>query len=183
MKIEAIDKSCVAIGLRRVSGKTDDEVIKACLNQGWQMGKRGMHHTQWLPAAASLGLKLSRINLPLEIETLGQFRKRHKKGVYLIIVNRHLLVMEYGRIYDLLGVRLRRKVYSAFLVRNPAMECASTIKRIPKDPLIHAPRGVRRFGTFIIHSEPVRFSDLRPLGYSRQMLRRDIRTGKVEVVK
>jgi hypothetical protein len=124
-RLDDYKNNCCAVALHEVSGKSEDEVIRACLTRSKIFGRgRGMYDHEWTQAMTDLGLDSQCIikwrtgNL-----TLKQFCDENPTGVHIVQVKRHLMVVRDGEIVDpnwrgYAGAR--RRVHAAYLIHNAA---------------------------------------------------------------
>jgi hypothetical protein len=123
-KLKYVSGYCAPHALHFVSGKSENTVYEACLNNDFSK-EFGMEEYEWQKAAKELGVRLRRKNLKragLYGCQLKDFIKACPEGMYIIYTHMHLFVVEDGEIYDLLNPNnpgLSRLVTGAWRVLNP----------------------------------------------------------------
>lgn len=159
-EISKMRNNCTLVAVHEVSRKPAEEIFKAFRNHGYKDNK-GMVNHQWIGAARELGLELEEVNSRRDKNggtawdgrrwsesklTLGEFIKIFVKGVYLISVQGHALVVREGKVIDknYSKLSLRRRVYVIHRVLNP------TVVEELTSGLLHIrirPYNAKRWGT------------------------------------
>ena len=202
--------NCVLVAFKQVSNLPDPAIIDVCQANGFK--GHGMHQSSWLLAAATLGIELDPVYNAYRCPdrgfsdpfgmTIAQFAKKHRDGTFLVQVRGHLLTMHDGKVIDPNYRRRasRRRVHHGYRVMNSTI--INTRKRgdhLPKDPQFYfintpntcARRGSVRWDIYItVYREAMELrmrtaltlSTLADVGYTRKMLRSDLRKGNVGLI-
>ena len=202
--------NCVLVAFKRVSNISDSVIIHTC--QAFGFKGHGMQQDNWLDAARVLGIKLETVYDALSwhsrgVEdtqdiTIGQFTKKFREGTFLVRVKGHLLTVHDGKIIDPNYQRraARRRVYSVYRVMNSTI--INTRKRgdhLPKNPtfyFVNMPHACARRRSakqeiyLNIYSEGMNghmrstltLDGMARYGYTRKMLRSDLRKGNIALV-
>lgn len=147
-KIEQFANNCTLVAVREVTGRSDEEIIRAFEEKGWKRGhgfatvryvaivKNVFGHSvkevdttipgrkmldSWVTYTDSWGDRRERFTRSYKM-TLAMFSKNYPTGTYLITVPGHALVVRDGRVIDpnYSKVGMSRRVISAFLIEDAA---------------------------------------------------------------
>lgn len=159
LKVDGLGRNCTLVAARELLGaEREADILAAWLAFGWKPGSGAYEH-HYVPALRRLGLDLQPVEIEgaswkwvgevVELEcgeirdrrlvyrgpTLAKFCARHLQGAYLVRVNGHALVVRDGQVVDpnyrSRGPALRRRVRSAYLVRNAAPSAALAAAAAP----------------------------------------------------
>ena len=119
--LDDIDNDCAPTAIWYVSGKTEEEVLRVCIENGFT-DELGMTDPQWKRAARSLTIEFNRVAMkPVK---LSDFIADHPTGLYLVRTYNHILVVDDGEVIDLRNVNapgLNRKVIASYKVKQPSV--------------------------------------------------------------
>lgn len=206
MKISYYDNNCSMVAFQQVLPDRDEtEIVAACMQAGFTEWL-GMLPTQIEKAATLLGLEYTKADLikykPTHCSqdrrkslTLGQALAATRNEVCLITVTGHIIASNHGIPIDPnMRVRgARRRVLHLYVLHNATIERRnpSAISNDPEIIFVHDVRhdtrksSSRRAIYEAVYEYlgdpalPVRFSEIKKLGYTRSMLRRHVQCGDV----
>jgi hypothetical protein len=203
MKIVDLHNNCGPVAFQQLLPDVSEaDILQACFTAGYEedMGMFPHHLHQ---ASKLLGLQLDQINIrsvkPSHDEndmrkglTLHQALLLTRDSTCLIRVSGHVLASHEGISLDTNVTRRgsRRRVLELCIVRNAKLKRGDP-SAISDDPMIQFVRDVRdetqkgsyrrvvaeRVWEMVGTEQTAMFSDIRPLGYTRKMLKRHISRG------
>lgn len=145
--ISSYGNNCALIALKFVSGRSDEEVIRVCLNRGFK--NHGMYNHEILRAAMDLGVQYKDMN-PKNFEipnpknywnkkstfiTLSEFIRRYPVGTFMVFVNGHVFVVQNSKIYDpnMRGPGTKRRVTKVLIIENCNNKIEENINAFNRD--------------------------------------------------
>lgn len=209
MKIDNYDNNCGPTAFHQIlPDRSEREILRACFKAGYHPDI-GMLPTMIHQAADLLGLQWESIELR-RIKpshgargdmrnnlTLSQALLALPDDVCLIRVNGHVLASNRGLSLDpnIAHRGSRRRVLEIMTIHNatipgrcPGIEFDDPLIRFARDILSETQRKSYRRQVYerVVHAvglnDAIRFSELRPCGYTRKMLKRHHQRGDVIIV-
>ena len=99
-KIYLHPNACGPLTMRQLTDASDDDIVSACINYGYDPYKGGMTPAVFMAAARQLGVKLSSMHEPKEPMCLGEIVKMSKDATFVVGVRDHVLVVKNGKALD-----------------------------------------------------------------------------------
>lgn len=210
MNIQDFDNNCAMVAFQQVLPCRDEaQIIEACITSGFTEWL-GMLPHQIEQAADKLGLQYTHADLvqykptirdgdARTSMTLNQALAMTSTETCLIRVTGHVLASHHGIPLDV-NMRkrgARRRVLGLYVLHNATLQ-RQTSWDITRDPEIVFVHDIRhdtraRSSRRVVYdrvfeylgdpARPVRFSELRQLGYTRKMLKRHVERGDVIITE
>lgn len=205
-QIRHYENNCAMVAMHQVAPHLSElDIIVACMSSGWREDM-GMLPMQIQKALDKLRLEWTCLDDDLQVclddmrknMTLNQALKHTEEHVCLIRVNGHVLASNRGIPLDT-NMRIRgarRRVLGIYVIHNATIEARQSwaITENPTIQFVHdithdTRKGSQRRAIYErVMKElcdpalPITFEELRPLGYTRRMLRRHIERGDAIII-